>query len=371
MKKIARFGVAFLVAVLVFSRLADGKIVKTRTVVRGVEFSTIQDTTVPRRMFVLKIDLNRPGLRAHTVKAKNRLHGLATLRAIVHSFKQEKVVAAINADFFNKTGFPVNVQVQRGEPITEPISYPVFGFTSSGKPFIRRLKFEGQFLTPKGNFPVAGINRQWKVDELVYFNSFFGDSLLANPWGISILLKPLQPWKNGSRKFLVDRLVHSRKLAIPPNRAVLVGHRKAKTWLEKHIKTGDRVTVKFRFPPLKEGIRDAAGGLPQILNNGKYLEKFKRKGFTVKRHPRTAVGLSRDGKTMIWAVVDGRQPGYSFGMTLHELADFMKTQGAYNAINLDGGGSSTMIIEDHVVNRSSDAAGERPISNAWLLFLEK
>ena len=371
MKKIVEFGIALLFAVSVFSQSAQGQIIEHRTIVPGVEFFALQDTTVPRRVFVLKIDLTRPELRAHTVKAKNRLRGLATLSAVVHSFRQEKVVAAINADFFNKTGFPVNVQVQRGEPLTEPISYPVFGFTTSGKPFVKRLKFDGKFLTPRGDFPVGGINRQWKTDELVYFNSFFGDSVLANPWGISILLKPLQPWKNGCRTFLVDRLVHTRRLAIPANRAVLIGHRKARNWLEKHVKAGDRVTLKFRFPPLKEGVRDAAGGLPQILKNGRYLEKFRKKGFTWKRHPRTAVGISRDEKTMIWAVVDGRQPGYSFGMTLRELADFMKTQGAYNAINLDGGGSSTMIIENRLINRPSDAGGERRISNAWLLFLEK
>ena len=371
MKKRIGFGVVLLLVVAAFFQAAQGQIIKTRTIVRGVTFSAIQDTTVPRRIFVLKIDLTRPNLHAHTVKAKNRLQGLATLSAMVHSFRQEKVVAATNADFFNKTGFPVNVQVQRGEPLTEPISYPVFGFTTSGKPFIRRLKFRGELLTPKGNFSIGGVNRQWRTDELVYFNSFFGDSLLANPWGISVFLKPLKPWKNSTRTFLVDRMIHARKLAIPPNRAVLIGHRKAKIWLEKNLHSGDRVRVTFRFPPLKEGVQDAAGGFPQILKNGRYLEKVRKKGFTEKRHPRTAVGISRDEKTLIWVVVDGRQPGHSLGMTLRELANFLKSQGAYNAINLDGGGSSAMVIQDRVVNHPSDAAGERPVSNAWMLFLEK
>ncbi|NOY77186.1 MAG: phosphodiester glycosidase family protein [Calditrichaeota bacterium] len=370
-KRIVGFWVIVCLAIGGWLAGVRGQEVRTRTIVPGVTFSAIQDTTVPRRIFVLKIDLTRPELQLHTVKAKNRLLGLATVSAMVHSFKRENVLAAINADFFNKTGCPVNLQVQRGEPLTDPISYPVFGFTTSGKPFIRRLSFRGELLAPKGTFPIGGINRQWHPDELVYFNAFFGDSVLANPWGVTVLLHPVGNWKNGRRVFQVNRLVHVRRVALHPGQAVLVGHRKARLWLEKNLHPGQRVTIQFRFPPLKEGIREATGGLPQILKNGRYLEKFKKKGFTGKRHPRTAVGISRDGKTLFWMVVDGRQPGYSLGMTLRELADFLKSLGAYNAVNLDGGGSSTMVVRGHVVNHPSDAAGERPVSNAWMLFREK
>ncbi len=63
--------------------------------------------------------------------------------------------------------------------------------------------------------------------------------------------------------------------------------------------------------------------------------------------PRTAIGVSSNGRWMLWIVVDGRQPGYSEGCTLTELADMLiKYGGAYNAINLDGGGSSAMVLDD-------------------------
>ena len=75
-------------------------------------------------------------------------------------------------------------------------------------------------------------------------------------------------------------------------------------------------------------------------------------------------------------VVDGRQPGYSVGMTLEELAHFMRTQlgnfslskeNAYQGLNLDGGGSSTMVVEGEVVNSPSDQTGERPVANALVI----
>jgi hypothetical protein len=76
------------------------------------------------------------------------------------------------------------------------------------------------------------------------------------------------------------------------------------------------------------------------------------------RHPRTAAGFDASGKWLFLVVVDGRQPGYSEGMTLGELADFMVQLGTNRAINLDGGGSSVMLIADEngrlqVVNQPS------------------
>ena len=84
------------------------------------------------------------------------------------------------------------------------------------------------------------------------------------------------------------------------------------------------------------------------------------------RHPRTAAGVSADGRTLWLVVVDGRQPGYSVGMTLPELGDLMIELGADDALNLDGGGSSAFVARDStgemVLNKPSDGAF-RPVSN--------
>jgi exopolysaccharide biosynthesis protein len=66
--------------------------------------------------------------------------------------------------------------------------------------------------------------------------------------------------------------------------------------------------------------------------------------------------------------VDGRQPGVSTGMSLEMLAELLLEFGAVEAMNLDGGGSTTMVIHNKVVNRPSDQTGERPVSDAILIF---
>jgi exopolysaccharide biosynthesis protein len=88
--------------------------------------------------------------------------------------------------------------------------------------------------------------------------------------------------------------------------------------------------------------------------------------FATDRHPRTAIASLRDGRVLL-VVVDGRQPSLSIGMSLDELARFLIELGAVEAINMDGGGSTTMVVNDAIVNRPSDPTGERPVSDVILV----
>ena len=105
------------------------------------------------------------------------------------------------------------------------------------------------------------------------------------------------------------------------------------------------------------------GGL--LVENGKNRGERARIDPEI-RHPRTAAGVSADGRTLWLVVVDGRQPGYSVGMTLPELGDLMIELGADDALNLDGGGSSAFVARDSagevVLNKPSDGAF-RPVAN--------
>jgi len=112
------------------------------------------------------------------------------------------------------------------------------------------------------------------------------------------------------------------------------------------------------------------GGVGVLVRDGivvaDHADQKVRQGFITDRHPRTAVGIRKDG-TWVLVVVDGRQPQLSKGMTLAEIAAYMKSLDCQNAINLDGGGSSTLWYEGHVVNSPSDGR-ERPVSDAILVF---
>jgi exopolysaccharide biosynthesis protein len=91
--------------------------------------------------------------------------------------------------------------------------------------------------------------------------------------------------------------------------------------------------------------------------------------FGVRRNPRTLAGVRADG-TLLLVTVDGRRPGWSVGASFAEEAAIMQALGAVDAVNLDGGGSTTMTIGASLVNRPSDATGERPIGDAIALLQE-
>jgi exopolysaccharide biosynthesis protein len=110
------------------------------------------------------------------------------------------------------------------------------------------------------------------------------------------------------------------------------------------------------------GVLDAVGGYPMLLENGQLVACTTDCGV----QPRTGVGVTADGRILL-VVVDGRQPRWSVGPTAVEFARILRDLGAVTALNLDGGGSSTMVVEGELVNRPSDGR-ERAISNAILIL---
>lgn len=139
------------------------------------------------------------------------------------------------------------------------------------------------------------------------------------------------------------------------------------------VGTGDTVKVLCAFSPGFQDVRSLVGGIPWLVRDGKPFVAAKenlegaREEFSTKRHPRTGIGFSRDSSTAYFLTVDGRQAS-SDGMSLVEFSELMIAHGVYQGLNLDGGGSTTMVIDGAVVNSPSDAAGERPVANCLLLM---
>ena len=116
--------------------------------------------------------------------------------------------------------------------------------------------------------------------------------------------------------------------------------------------------------------QDIVGGAGLLIRDGQDIADWSveafNKGFAESRHPRTMIGDAGDGT--IWLItVDGRQPTLSVGMTLEELRTLAHRLGLVNALNLDGGGSTTMWVRGGVVNNPSDLAGPRKVSDALLV----
>jgi hypothetical protein len=139
------------------------------------------------------------------------------------------------------------------------------------------------------------------------------------------------------------------------------------------LRAGDTVHVQLGLAVGDQlvAITDAAGGRPIVLADSAVTNDVETEGNEGFRNlnPRSALGLNRTGTRAWLAVIDGRQPGVSMGMTLRQVGELMQALGATRALNLDGGGSSALALRDpesgavSVVNAPSDKT-ERPVGNA-------
>ena len=142
-------------------------------------------------------------------------------------------------------------------------------------------------------------------------------------------------------------------------------------WVGRILARDSVVAVGWLVPRRGgDGTTEVVGGFPELLDGGRRvgdLEVGRRPGFAAARHPRTAVGFDTDRGRLWLVVVDGRQMPHSDGMTLPELTALLEALGAEEALNLDGGGSSVMVVRGRPRNRPSDRTGERPVVNALAL----
>ena len=146
---------------------------------------------------------------------------------------------------------------------------------------------------------------------------------------------------------------------------------KARPVLVLGKKNRAQITTSQNVPA---GARQVIAGSDLLLQNSETALDNATK-FAINRHPRTAVGLSNDGKTLVLVVVDGRDARSALGMTLVELTDLMRALGCSDALNLDGGGSSEMVLRDaqtrqlRVLNTPSDGR-ERAVANVLGVSVE-
>jgi exopolysaccharide biosynthesis protein len=128
------------------------------------------------------------------------------------------------------------------------------------------------------------------------------------------------------------------------------------------------IMVAGRYTPselLEMGVQEAVTFQPKFIVNGKGLIKNEAEGWGIA--PRTCMAQKKDG-TIMFIVVDGRQPGYSIGATLYDIQQILLEKGAETAANLDGGSSSVLVKDNQVINHPSSTYGMRYLPTAFLVF---
>lgn len=347
----------------------------------GVVLLQRMDDAGPWQVNVLEIDLKQPGLEIGSARAFNTYRGRERTSSIAARKNDSlmHIVAAINADFFSlETGENMNYQIIGGEFVkafsvkTPPRSQ--FGMTMSGRPVMQRYSFDGRVVWKNGAISViSGINHFRKRNAVTLFNKYVGKSSPIDSTGLGARDRVLASCgrRGDTLLFTIVGGVYMGGGA-PVSHTSLALSLVGDSETRRNMSAGDTVRVVYSLHPSHGSLSTLVGGTPRVVHSGKnvagseeYLEGTAE-DFSSKRHPRTGVGFSRDSTTLYFITVDGRQQS-SVGMTLPEFADLMISLGVSEGLNLDGGGSTTMVVEGKVVNSPSDAAGERPVGNCLLL----
>jgi hypothetical protein len=300
--------------------------------------------------------------------------GLETVSSLAARYG---ATAAVNGGYFRTGGTfrgdSLGVLKINGLLISEPHNErAAIGLTFDARTnalVFGHLKFAGAISTRGGRHDVAGINRAAGPDELIVFTPYFHRTTLTTPDGVEVLVRR-------------DSVVALRDLQgssnIPGDGFVISANGRAREWALKNLRRGSRITFSWELIPIEKeqsgrwsNIQNILSGGPQLIKQGKIAitseEEKVAPAFVNDLHPRTALAQLNDGKVLL-LTIDGRQPGVSIGISLPALAKMLLELGATEAINLDGGGSTTMVVRNKVINKPSDQTGERPVSDAILVF---
>ena len=263
---------------------------------------------------------------------------------------------AINASYFDTSGWVIGVNKDRGQLMSVDAT-PRSAYIDNGqkRAFVQDVAYRGTICLPNGQqLAIKGMNRERIADDVVLYNEYYASSTKTNQWGIELKLK-------GNR---VIEISTKGNMSIEPGTRIISAHGYANKALLSQLRVGDNINFQENLgSSLAEQAKTLIGGGPLLLENGQVHVRTQEEHIAADiargRAPRTAIGLKKDG-TVLLLVVDGRS-NLSKGLTLEELAIYFLRLGARDALNLDGGGSSIMVIDGQAVNHPSDGR-ERPVS---------
>lgn len=336
-------------------------------------------TAEPKIAHILRWSPTAPGLSASTdlgvgfVFDRTPNLGRAPVSQIA---RRHQAIAAINGDFFQYpySGDPLGLMVRDGELLSTPQSARACLLWDGSKFKFATPTWKGTVEIGGDAIHLDGFNENAGVNRIVLDTESVGVAT-ATGRNLAVTVRlDAGKWTTSSERSgeVIQVLRDLGASKAKPGEAILIATGSRIEELRRAT-VGKTVRIYVRTDDLG-GFQPkfAVGGGPFLVRSGAVAVDWREEGFkqtlALPRHPRSAVGLTQSGD-LVFATVDGREPGASVGVTLAELAELMRNEGCVEAMNLDGGGSSCLTVRDVVVNRPSDGK-ERPVANAILLIQE-
>ena len=346
-------------------------------------------TGAPQSINHIAVDV-APGKTEVQLGLPTRVNGKETTTSLAMKNSREgnRVVGAINAGFFNMAeGYPLfllakdNVIVNGGtvsQGSDEYLNVPTaFGMTADGKGLIDYFDFGITLKRGGKTEAMSGLNRQRNIYEaVIYTPQFYKTHTDTNQYGFEFVVDTGQEiTRNTFGQTLKGKVTHikpynsTERLTIP--RTAFVVSMQGGDWHKKYgdVKIGEEIAVNFSIDNKWKNADYIIASGPMLVKDSKpYIMMSTNSWRAKEKAPRTIVATSDGGKKVHLITVDGRQ-SHSEGMNMVQLANYLVSLGVERAINLDGGGSTTMGIRNYgsnqivLANRTSNGGGaQRAVS---------
>lgn len=326
---------------------------------KGVEYKNWTDYSSGQAVNVYLVRIKQD--KAYTVVpmlAKGRIVGRATTQQTLTDS-----IAGINASYFDAEGSiygntKINGQIVSAEEklrtglgIDPKLGYKIFQAIYKGEvglPDGRRLK-------------VTGVNRKAMYSDLIVYNDKYDETTRTDNTGVEVVVKNNK----------VEQVIHNTGNTTIPKGGYVLSAFGGSIYDLANLNPGDPIILEESLGEA-DNYRTFIGAGPRLVNSGRVEVTAQQEAFpgdiSVGRAPRTAIGITAS-KEILFVVVDGRSAS-SAGFTLEQLAECMLRLGAEDAMNFDGGGSSTLVTNGYVINKPSDGA-QRPVALALALRMVK
>ncbi len=385
--RLKSFLAALLALFVLFAQItAFGAVLGKQTSARITEYSqgtylyrnTFSDSSVGQQ--VEQYVLYTPNLDITPVISNGTsLYGKRTLSQANQTLNNQGVYSAIgmNGDFFSlQTGVPMSNLIMEGRVASKDSGWlPAIGFREDGTAFIATLPISTNINTDLGSIPVECINKYRQPYALYLYTEDFGSATHTEGSGINLILNPEMPeiTLNSSISAVVESVTEDYgSVTIPKGKWVLSVSSQASQEIRDRIATltpGTKVSVSTNdasHDPRWETAVYAMGNTGgKLLTNGQLDYQDESAA------PRTAIGIKEDG-SVIFYTLDGRNTGYSYGARKSTIAKRLQELGCVEALNLDGGGSTTLggvlpgTTDFKILNAPSDGV-QRSCANFFFL----
>lgn len=364
-------------------------IVPKHSVGPGCEYAFYRLPDRPMTIHVLEMDLTNPYVDMQVVNAGDAALSTERPSAMYARFDSpgHDMIAAHNGDFFTtsstmytRSGLSRMGLICDGEIAVNPVSQPLLYLTPDRKPYIDRVHFNSS-VTHKGtkvtlnalNMPCLEFNTATGTNFLSLYTEAWGKTIYEYYTGGKIAI--LKPREGESFKYpsnaTITAVVESVKdnpgnPTIPAGCAVLHGVGTSADFIGA-MAAGEEITINIRtstnaFPDHID-IDEAIGGSGHIILQDGEITNIGNP----ECHPRTFMGINKEGTKIYSIVIDGRNSAISAGITLDDQGYVLKALGGWTGVNLDGGGSSVMYVNEEIKNHPSDGT-ERYVGNGVIFF---